>query len=137
MERFTDEQPDVQAEASSPKPDSGNPRSNRGPGRASGGSGGGPKHKSKRRNPRKHYRQTLQSDQHSRRSAKDNAAATNTPDSQGLDPGAWRLNAKSAISVTLYDMSGAPLHPIVLREMEDMADRLAKWYKLVAHVEQG
>lgn len=47
------------------------------------------------------------------------------------------MKAKSAISVTLYDMSGAPLHPSAAAELERAAERLAQTYKLTLNVEQG
>ncbi len=47
------------------------------------------------------------------------------------------MNAKSSVSITIYDMSGAPLNPLVVSELERKAEALAKDHKLTINVSQG
>lgn len=82
-------------------------------------------------------REVLQPGGHNKRPAKHNGKAARIISSQGLDPGAWRMNAKSAISITLYDMSGAPLRPDLVKEFEEWAEAVAKRESLVLNVAMG
>lgn len=47
------------------------------------------------------------------------------------------MKADSAVSVTLYDLSGAPLPQYVVNEMAAVAERLAKLHRLVVNVSKG
>lgn len=47
------------------------------------------------------------------------------------------MNAESAVNITLYDMSGAPLHPDVVREITLCAEKIAKRDKLLVNVIRG
>lgn len=69
--------------------------------------------------------------------ARNNAKATRPTRSQGLDPGEWRLNAKSAVNITLYDCSGAPLRPDLQEEIEQWAESVAKRESLVLNIALG
>jgi hypothetical protein len=40
--------------------------------------------------------------------------------------------SSSYISITLYDMSGAPLSPFVLHELEQAAERIVKYERQLA-----
>jgi outer membrane protein OmpA-like peptidoglycan-associated protein len=42
----------------------------------------------------------------------------------------------SAIHITLFDMSGAPLSPDVAKQLEQLAEKLAKKEKLTLNVEK-
>ena len=42
-----------------------------------------------------------------------------------------------AVSITLYDMSGAPLNESVVKQLEDLAEKLAKQEGLVVNVARG
>jgi hypothetical protein len=47
------------------------------------------------------------------------------------------VNAKSAVSFTLYDCTGAPLRPDLQKEIEEWAESVAKREKLLLNVTQG
>lgn len=48
------------------------------------------------------------------------------------------MTKTNAVSVTLYDLSGAPLNPQLVRELEQTAERLAKQDKgLVVNVSKA
>lgn len=89
----------------------------------------------RRTTPRK--RREVQSGGTNKRAAKDNAKATRAARSNGPDPGEWRVNAKSALNITLYDMSGAPIRPELMKEMEEWAENVAAREKLVVSVAKG
>lgn len=38
----------------------------------------------------------------------------------------------NAVSVTLYDLSGAPLNPYLVRQLEEAAERIAQYEKGLA-----
>lgn len=44
---------------------------------------------------------------------------------------------ESSISITLYDMSGAPLNMSIIKKLEDLAEKIAKEERLVINVARG
>lgn len=91
----------------------------------------------KRSVPSRKRKPAVQSGGGNSRPARNDAKTTRTARSQGLDPGEWRVNAKSAVSFTLYDCTGAPLRPELQKEIEEWAESVAKREHLLLNVAQG
>lgn len=101
------------------------------------GSGNGTNQSNKRILPDRKKREAVQPSGHNRRAAKHNAKASRPTRTQGPDPGEWRVNAKSAVSLTIYDISGAPLRPDLVKELEEWAESVTKRESLVLNVALG
>src|SRR3954464_4872466 len=87
--------------------------------------------------PARDKRPAVQPSGRARRPAKHHGKAARPPRASTPSPGAWRVNAESAISITVYDMSGAPLNPYVVYQLEALADKIAQQEKLTVNVQKG
>lgn len=92
---------------------------------------------SKRTLPNRKGREVIQSGGDNRRPARNNGKTTRPSRTPQPDPGEWRVNAKSAVNMTLYDMSGAPLRPDLVKELEEWVEAIAKREALVVNVTLG